>query len=294
VIGLVQAITGSFLSIYVIHCTQFEIGIFTQVQIIRTATTVVAMILINLVSKSFEKATLLNFGCILGATSYILMFLVPGSSFGYDWYRRIALYVASVLNGASSAILFTLPNTMMADVTDVSLYKTKTKQEGFMYSAMETIQSVVQAVGVFVISTILDEDGYSNSDEQSIKVQWSIRNINCIIPCLCLLLIWLMGSLYPLNRDKYTHYVKLLKKLLRKGQSVVFLDAKEIGNPLAKGVLEWNQTNVDGTKNRLLNRARESRRKLSSKNLRPKVKRIHVGESTSEKSIELKENNVDV
>jgi len=178
---------------------------------------------------------------------------------------------------------------MMSDVTDVSLVKTKTKQEGFMYSMMETIQSIFQAAIIYVMSLILDNEGYSDSaPTQPLNVQWALRNICCALPSIGLLMIWLLGTIYPLNRAKHAKYVSQLKKYLRKGESVIFLDTKDrIFTGRGGGRIDLlKNEDQDENKFKLLSKARESKRQLTSTHHlnSKKSKRIHVGDS-SEQSI---------
>lgn len=48
---------------------------------------------------------------------------------------------------------------MMADVTDVALLRYKAKQEGIMFSSMETFQSIIQALVGFLVFWRLDNIG---------------------------------------------------------------------------------------------------------------------------------------
>jgi len=63
------------------------------------------------------------------------------------------------LAGFTNALIFTIPNSMMADVTDVALLRSKAKQEGIMFSSMETLQSIIQAAVGFVVFWRLDQIG---------------------------------------------------------------------------------------------------------------------------------------
>ena len=58
----------------------------------------------------------------------------------------------------------------MADVTDLALLKSKAKQEGLMFSVMETSQSIVQAVVGFLINWHLDKLGYVNAGASSLSL----------------------------------------------------------------------------------------------------------------------------
>jgi hypothetical protein len=57
---------------------------------------------------------------------------------------RYGVYVMGLFSGIGQALTYTLPNAMMSDVTDLALLRTKKKQEGVMFSTMETVQSFLQ------------------------------------------------------------------------------------------------------------------------------------------------------
>jgi Na+/melibiose symporter-like transporter len=58
-----------------------------------------------------------------------------------------------IFSGVGQALTYTLPNAMMSDVTDLALLRTKRKQEGLMFSAMEIVQSLLQVCVTEVLPT---------------------------------------------------------------------------------------------------------------------------------------------
>jgi len=160
-----------------------------------------------------KKKTILNFGCILGIIAYLGFFFVPGSDETTHTWTRYWIFPLAGLSGVSGAITFTLPGNMMADVTDEAFFRFHSRQEGFMFSMMETIQSVIQAVGGILIGLRLDAVGYAESGEQSDLVKLELRYLFCTIPLAVYLLVWLLGAFYPINRAKHLDILEKIRSL---------------------------------------------------------------------------------
>lgn len=109
---------------------------------------------------------------------------------------------------------------MMADVTDLALLKFKAKQEGAMYSAMETLQSIAQAATGFAVNWRLDELGYVNDGTQPAEVQIYLRYYFCCIPAGVYILVWLLSLLYTLDRKKHR---KILKDIQYSGNLMLLI-----------------------------------------------------------------------
>jgi len=107
------------------------------------------------------------------------------------------------LSGITNALAFTIPNAMMADVTDVAMLRNKAKHEGLMFSSMEMLQSLVQALTGFLIGYRLDEIGYVNAGTQPEQVKSELRFYFSAVPVIAFAIVWLLAAAYPVNRKRH-------------------------------------------------------------------------------------------
>eukprot|EP01129_Flabellula_baltica_P010838 TRINITY_DN4634_c0_g1_i1.p1 TRINITY_DN4634_c0_g1~~TRINITY_DN4634_c0_g1_i1.p1 ORF type:complete len:543 (-),score=77.76 TRINITY_DN4634_c0_g1_i1:48-1676(-) len=225
--GLIQYMSLSMLAIFTVHVLGFPLSIFTISQIVMMAFTVLTVFILKGIAKQYEKRTIMAFGCVFGAFTYIALFYIPGVGTEYDMMRYGIFPIAGFM-GVTNAIIFTIPNAMMGDVTDLSLFKHKRKQEGFMFSAMEILQSVIQASAAYLINYVLDTIGYVSEGEQPEDVKDAIRYLFCVIPVASLLIVWVLSALYPLNKKKHSDILRKIKKLGKKDELDLFGDTRQL------------------------------------------------------------------
>jgi Na+/melibiose symporter-like transporter len=206
---LVNSVAQSLLPLYVVHVVGFELEYFSLLLIVQMAMMVTTVIVVSKISKKFEKRTFFNAGCFVYAMVAVAYFFIPSAGTTQDWARYM-IYPIAGFAGIAQALTFTMPNAMMADVTDYAHLKLHDKSEGLMFSVMETSQSIVQAVGAWVVGFVLDLQGYVSGETQSDEVKLLIRCLFCFITLGAMTFCWLLSFGYTLNRKKHR---ELLAKL---------------------------------------------------------------------------------
>jgi len=212
-VNQISSICLSLLPLYIKHTVGFGLDTFSQLAIVMSGSTVLTIYALHFFGRYFEKNTLLNFGCILGCIAYLGFFFIPGEEETTQLWTRYWVFPLSALAGVASAITYSLPGTMMADVTDVAFLRFKSKQEGFMFSVMETIQSIIQAVAGFLIGLRLDAVGYVSTGEQPAQVKLELRFLFCTIPIAVYLVVWLLGVCYPITRKRHCKILEDIRQL---------------------------------------------------------------------------------
>ncbi len=200
---LVNSVAQSLLPLYVVHVVGFELEYFSLLLIVQMAMMVTTVIVVSKISKKFEKRTFFNAGCFVYAMVAVAYFFIPSAGTTADWARYM-IYPIAGFAGIGQALTFTMPNAMMADVTDYAHLKLHAKSEGLMFSVMETSQSIVQAVAAWVVGYVLDLEGYVSGDTQTEEVKLLIRCLFCFITLGAMVFCWLLSFGYTLNRKKHS------------------------------------------------------------------------------------------
>jgi len=243
---LVQQITFSLMPLYIVHTIGLELTSFTQIAIVMIGMTVVTVVCLTFTAKFFEKRTILATGMIVGIIAFVGFYFVPGdigtsmppgtlngtidtgnfstnatsitpSMQTSDKILRYLVFFLSGLLGISFAISFTLPDSMMADVTDLALLKSKSNQEGVMYSSMEIFQSILQAIALYFLGYILNAKGYisdlPSNERQPQPVRDVIRMLFCFIGLGAFGVVFLLSLLYRLSRKQHAQIRDQLDQL---------------------------------------------------------------------------------
>lgn len=154
-----------------------------------------------------------------------------------NWF----IYTNAVIMGLGIAGCVVMPWLMFPDVTDVGELATGSHNAGSFSGIMTFMRKFSSAVGIFIVSTLLDFGGYVKPSEEIIdgvtkqvlaeqpaSVLLTLKIVVVVIPIILLAVTFWAASKYPLNQDR----IKKLSGYLdfKKGNSTE--------NPLTDAELE--------------------------------------------------------
>lgn len=163
-------------------------------------------------AKKFGKRELGIFASLLGAISFIFLFL--------NKTTNIWLYVIISIIGLLGFGLFNLIIwAFVSDVIDDLEIKTNVREDGTVYAicsfARKLGQAIASALGGWSLAFIGYEEGSKTGQTQSVLN--GIYNIATIVPAILYIIVFVcLFFIYPLNKKKVNENIAILKS--RKGE----------------------------------------------------------------------------
>ncbi len=195
---------------------------------------IVMVPLIVVLTKKLEKATIVQYSVVVWLLGLVVLGLVqPG------WWVG-AIYVAAVILGAGMVGCIVMAWTMYPDVTDVGELAFGKRSSGSFSGVMTFMRKFSSAVGIFVVSQILDFSGYIQPTdgvmaEQPEAVLLALKLIVTILPLGLLVVVFLAARRYPITTTVYGRLKEQLK--FQRGESSEGVDSETL-NTLKTTLIE--------------------------------------------------------
>ncbi len=180
--------------------------------------------IVKLVEKK-EKATIVQYSVVLWMVGVVVLgFIQP------QWWAGW-VYVAAVILGGGMVGCIVMAWTMYPDVTDVGELAFGKRTSGSFSGVMTFLRKFSSAVGIFVVSQILDFSGYlapvnDVMVEQPEAVLVALRLIVTIMPAVLLILVFIVAKKYPLSSQMYTKLKTQLR--FQRGEGSAGLEREEL------------------------------------------------------------------
>jgi sugar (glycoside-pentoside-hexuronide) transporter len=154
-----------------------------------------------------DKAPVFIIGCVWWAlTSLVFLFVTP------DW-PRWTLFILPPLIGLGYGVVDVMPWAMLGEVIDEDDLASGHRREGLYNGVFTFLRKLAGALGVFVVLTILDYQGFVQGEMQTETVRNTIRVLTAMAPVVFLVLSILMAWNYPLTRAAHA---RILGELARR------------------------------------------------------------------------------
>lgn len=166
----------------------------------------VAVALVPLLTKRFDKKTVYSMGCVIWATADILGFFFASNTVLLVIFTSIA-YLG---NGFTSALNWAL----VSDCVEYGEWQSGIRSEGMVYSAFTYFRKLSQAIAGFIPGIILTWVGYVPNQQQTATALLGIRGLMFFYSAaMAIMTVIIMHYLYPLTEKRYHEVlVQLLKR----------------------------------------------------------------------------------
>ncbi|MDU5261350.1 MAG: glycoside-pentoside-hexuronide (GPH):cation symporter [Clostridium celatum] len=204
---LVLELSGSIKNTISIYYIKYNFNAEMMIPVV-TSIGLVASILGGLISpyltKKLGKRNTALLGLFVSASGSILVFLLSYSSL----YLMIAVnFIAGIFDGAGYISL----TSMVADCVEYGEWKTGTRSEGMIFSLNIFKSKISNAIGGSLCGYILAYIGYSANSTQSTFTLNGIHLMQTLIPCIIIIISFLLLRRYNLSEAEYDAIVDDLK-----------------------------------------------------------------------------------
>ena len=204
---LVLELSGSIKNTISIYYIKYNFNAEMMIPVV-TSVGLVASILGGLISpyltKKLGKRNTALLGLFVSASGSILVFLLSYSSL----YLMIAVnFIAGIFDGAGYISL----TSMVADCVEYGEWKTGTRSEGMIFSLNIFKSKISNAIGGSLCGYILAYIGYSANSSQSTFTLNGIHLMQILIPCIIIIISFLLLRRYNLSEAEYDAIVDDLK-----------------------------------------------------------------------------------
>ena len=156
----------------------------------------VAVALVPLLTKIFDKKTVYVLGCLIWAVADILGFFFANSTV----MLVILTSIAYLGDGFTSALNWAL----VSDCVEYGEWQSGIRSEGMVYSAFTYFRKLSQAIAGFVPGLVLTWVGYVPNQTQTATALLGIRGLMFFYSAgMAILTIVVMHYLYPLTEARY-------------------------------------------------------------------------------------------
>jgi GPH family glycoside/pentoside/hexuronide:cation symporter len=128
---------------------------------------------------------------------FAVFFLGPGDANLYG--------VLVVLSGVGLGATIAIPSSMQADVIDYDELLSGERREGQYIGVWSIAKKLAAALGVGVALSVLGAAGYRPNVEQTEQVQFTLRVLYALVPCICNLVAIVVALAYPIDRKRHGH-----------------------------------------------------------------------------------------
>lgn len=184
-------------------------------------------------SNKIGKAKTLMVSISIWLLSVFMMFLVTPN------WPSYSIYVVATVMGMGLIGCIVIPWIMYPDVTDVGELAFKRRNSGSFSGVMTFMRKFSSAIGIFIVSQILDFSGYLKPQTELVdgvthkilmvqpdSVILALRGIVIVLPILLLSTTFFLAKKYPLSFDVHS---KLSKQLaFNRGEAAVGLPEGEL------------------------------------------------------------------
>ncbi len=186
---------------------------------------IVMVPLVVKIAEKKEKATIVQYSVVVWLVGLVALGLVQP-----DWWAG-TIYVAAAILGAGMVGCIVMAWTMYPDVTDVGELAFGKRTSGSFSGVMTFLRKFSSAIGIFVVSQILDFAGYiapTNGVEstQPEAVLLALKLIVTILPLGLLVVVYIAAKKYPLSAGMYQKLKIQLKA--QRGEESEGLPADEL------------------------------------------------------------------
>ena len=204
---LVLELSGSIKNTISIYYINYNFNAEMMIPVV-TSIGLVASILGGLISpyltKKLGKRNTALLGLFVSASGSLLVFLLSYSSL----YLMIAVnFIAGIFDGAGYITL----TSMVADCVEYGEWKTGTRSEGMIFSLNIFKSKISNAIGGSLCGYILAYIGYKANLVQSTFTLKGIHIIQTLIPCIIIMISFLLLRRYNLSEAEYDAIVDDLK-----------------------------------------------------------------------------------
>lgn len=203
VLELSNSIKGTISIYYVKYNFNAEMMI-PLVTSIGMAASILGGIISPYIAKKLGKRNTALLGLIASATGSFIVFLLSYSSLTL----LIAInFIAGIFDGAGYINL----TSMVADCVEYGEWKTGTRSEGMIFSLNIFKTKIASAIGGSLCGYILAYIGYNANSTQSTFTLNGIHLIQTLIPCIIIIISFLLLRRYNLSEAEYDAIVDDLK-----------------------------------------------------------------------------------
>ena len=204
---LVLELSGSIKNTISIYYIKYNFNSEMMIPVV-SSIGMVASILGGLISpyltKKLGKRNTALLGLLVSAVGSLLIFILSYSSL----YKMIVInFICGVFDGAGYITL----TSMVADCVEYGEWKTGHRSEGMIFSLNIFKSKISSAIGGSLCGYILAYIGYEANSYQSIFTLNGIHIIQTIIPCVIIIISFLLLRRYNLSEAEYEAIVDDLK-----------------------------------------------------------------------------------
>lgn len=212
---LISTFAISASSLFYVRYVLNDVGLFSVLVLVQmlVGTLGSAPLVPRLVKRLGKKNTFL-IGAGIGMLGYLLFFLMSEQA---PHYAFTALAIASVRQGITMTVMWALE----ADTVEYGEYLTGVRIEGLTYSFFSFTRKCGQAIGGSIPAFILGMSGYIANQAQTPDVIMGIRVSIALVPCLFMILAFVIIWFYPLTDKKFSEIVQEIEVRKRAQQQLI-------------------------------------------------------------------------
>jgi GPH family glycoside/pentoside/hexuronide:cation symporter len=173
---------------------------------------------IRIARRSGKKAAWLASMAVNTGAFFGVFFLGPGDAAIYG----ILVFFSGIGFGATLAI----PSAIQADVIDYDELLTGERREGQYIGLWSIAKKLAAAVGVGAGLSVLGLVGYIPNVEQTAQVQFTLRTLYALVPCVCNTIAFFIALAYPISSSKH----KDIREAIAQKK-----EGRQVPNPLKPG-----------------------------------------------------------
>ncbi|MGE8205347.1 MFS transporter [Heyndrickxia sp. NPDC080065] len=195
---LITSITSAIMGPAGIYYMTYNVGkteLISLYMLIGTFSPLVAVPVVSLFTKKFEKKTFLLTGYLMSALGSLFLYFTP--------YESVFLILASrFLAGVGSGLVGILIFSMIADCVDFGEWKTKIRVQGLTFAISVFFQKTGMAIGGWLLGILLTFIGYVPHKEQTTFSLEGILALNSWVPAIIFTLGIFVMFPYKLSKKK--------------------------------------------------------------------------------------------
>ncbi len=163
------------------------------------------------VSKRVGKKAVYFMGMTVWIIAEIGLFMVQPGQVGL-------MYALAVMAGFGVSTAYLIPWSMIPDVIELDELQTGQRREGVFYAFMVLLQKVALAIGLFLVTQVLQQSGFlKNFAGEADPVQpdsalWAIRVLVGPVPLVILLIGLVLTYFYPITKEVHAEIMLKLQE----------------------------------------------------------------------------------
>ena len=163
------------------------------------------------VSKRVGKKAVYFMGMTVWIIAEIGLFMVQPGQIGL-------MYALAVMAGFGVSTAYLIPWSMIPDVIELDELQTGQRREGVFYAFMVLLQKVALAIGLFLVTQVLQQSGFlKNFAGEADPIQpdsalWAIRVLVGPIPLVILLVGLVLAYFYPITKEVHAEILLKLQE----------------------------------------------------------------------------------